>query len=171
MFHFLVLIIAISFLTFMYARRRASVKARNKYLEEYVNPELQEYLEMADSSNVTPNKLFKKLVAAAAILLKRQEELEKERKMMYPLFADRLVSYDLWHSLEVADEELGFERLSIEAEATRFKEFGKIFEVAGKSLGAASKPASSNEAKKDLLYQKRSQTLRQSLYDRLVVRE
>jgi Preprotein translocase subunit Sec66 len=169
MFHYLVLILAISFLVFLYARRKASISRANRYKAGYTNKALDEYLEMADMPTTTSTKLFKQLVSAAAILMERQQEIELEKLRLYPLFVDRMISYDLWNSLETAEEELGFERLSIEAEATRFKEFGKVFEQAARLLGPPKGHQSKTANKKESTG--RADSLRKHLYERIVLKE
>lgn len=161
MLHILFLVFATSTLIFLYTRKRV-----NKGVGEWFAPneELEKYYSMVDegSSNTL---LHKQLAMAASVVLQRQEEVDKERKMLYPLFVDRVISSEMWRKLEKADEDLGFERLSIEAESTRYKEMGRVFDAAKKEKREKREEGDKSKLL-DALYLKKKEVLEKELLRR-----
>lgn len=102
---------------------------RSKQKEEvgvslYDNKYLKEYLEL--STDHTQLEQYKILSKANSYLIEKEEEIDRETKIIYSLFCARMVSATMWENLKKAKDELTLDKITIEAELGRFSKIDKV---------------------------------------------
>lgn len=105
----------------IYIRKGKRLNNYNKPI--YENTYLKEYLELQPETD--PLDQYKILIKASKYLIEKEEEIEKECKLIYSLFCARMISSTLWEQYKNAKEEVNMDKITVDAELGRFKKIDK----------------------------------------------
>lgn len=145
-------------LVMAYLRRGA--KREGYYKRKYRNPYLAQYLELPLEADKV--EVYKTLAQAVTLLLKHEQEVNEEMRYLRGLFLERMVSSSLWNDLKAVKEEIEIDKMTVDAEISRYKEMLNYLEVpkAQKVKEAPLPPVSRTEALQKDLYRKLQESRR-----------
>ncbi|KAF7683327.1 hypothetical protein TCON_1457 [Astathelohania contejeani] len=127
------------------------------------NAELERYYEMDKAT--APQKL-KQLVQCAIVVITRIVELEKEKVILDELYEERMISKQMWMSLNQDMKQLQVERMMIQAEADSILEGAgaKCMQEAEMFVAKMKrKPRHELKGKEDVLFNKKREMLTREL--------
>lgn len=125
-FVFMLLFIGLGILVLLgvaYYIGKGKIQKEKDNTEIYDNTHLKEYLELPQET--LPLDQYDVLLKASKYLIEKEDDIDKECKIVYSLFCGRMISSTLWEQFKKVKEEVAMDRITIDAELGRFSKMKK----------------------------------------------